>query len=222
MPRLIRITRNLSLLLLIVLLLWMVLMIATASQVSPGWTDADYLDYAARQGGVFILNYFNAVLFTGLVVALFGLLYLLLKEDYPLLTLTGLLFVPVYGVMNIVVYASQITILPVLINAGTAPEFLLQWIQLRPDSAIGMVNGLAYAILGLPSICFAIALHGRGKLGHATGDLLILNAIFCILGPIGAVTGNDLLALGTVVGGLVFTIAVFTLYLMLRQEDQST
>ena len=220
MPGLLKLTRNLSLIVLIVLILWVVLMIATAVQVQPDWTDSDYLDYAAKQDMIFVLNYLNAVLFTGLVIVLFGLLYLIVKDDYPVLALTGLLFVPVYGILNLVVYGSQVTILPVLFNNNAAQEFILQWLQLRPGSVIGMLNGLAYAILGIPSICFAITLHGRSKLGRLTGYLLILNAILCLLGIIGTVTDSSLLAFGTIAGGLLFTSAVLTLYLMLRQECQ--
>ena len=218
MPGLLKLTRNLSLVLLAVLVLWVLLMIATAFRIKPGWTDGDYLTYAAHPDPVFVLNYINAVLFTGLVIVLFGLLYLMVKDDYPVLALTGLLFVPVYGILNLVVYGSQVTILPVLFNYNAAPEFILQWLQLRPGSVIGMLNGLAYAILGIPSICFAITLHGRSKLGHITGDLLILNAILCVLGPIGIVTGSQVLMFGTMAGGFIFTSAVFTLYLMLWQE----
>ncbi len=195
-------------------------MIATGARVRPTWTNADYLAYSSLPGAVFTLNYINAVVFTGLVIALFGLLYLLVKDDYPLLALLGLLFVPVYGSLNLLVYVSQVTILPVLFNNGASSATILQWIQLHPGSAIGVVNGLAYAVLGVPSVCYAIALRQRSRMGRITGYLLIINAVLCLLGLAGVVTDNSLLSIGTLAGGLVFTGAVLTLYLMLRQESQ--
>lgn len=219
--KLIIITARLTLILLIVLVLWVVLMIASGSNIQPDWMIDDYLNYALEQDIIFVLNYLNAIVFTALVIILFGLLYLLMKDNYPLLTFIGLLFVPIYGMMNMIAYGSQVTVVPILGARNLDPEYLIQWIQIYPGSVIGMLNGLAYTLLGLPSILFALALHRRGFLGQITGDLLILNAVLCLLGSIGVLTGNRVLMLGTVAGGFVFTLAVLTLYLMLRKERMS-
>ncbi len=221
MPKLLHGTRNLALFTVVILVLWVVLMILSGMQMQADWAAKDYLNYAREQNPVFVLNYLNAGLFTALVIVLFGCLYLLVKNEYPVLALVGLLFIPVYGTLNLLVYLGQVTILPLVANGSASQEAALQWMQLYPGSPIGMVNGLAYALLGISSVLYALTIIGRGKMGQITAWLLIVNTVLCLLGPIGVMTGNSLLTLGTVAGGIVFTGAVFTLYLMLKAELKS-
>jgi hypothetical protein len=130
-----------------------------------------------------------------------------------------------------VVYLSQITILPNIIEqASSLPPspavtfFTLQWMQAYDGSSIGFLNGLAYGILGIPSVTFAIALMRSTKnvFGKITGIMLILNALFCLFGVLSFRIDNIVLAQGTSLGGLVFIISILFLFLMFRKEIQTS
>jgi len=65
--------------------------------------------------------------------------------------------------MNLAVYLSQVTVVPRLFQLQATPEYqalsqflLRQAIQQWPDSMVSIVNNLAYAILGVPSIIFGV------------------------------------------------------------------
>ena len=94
-------------------------------------------------------------------------------------------------------------------------------IQAWPGSAIGILNGLAYAILGIPSIVFGLLLIRGSAMIRAAGVLLVLNAIACFAGPIGLVAGIKVLEMGTVVGGFLFLLALFPLTVGFLRMDAS-
>lgn len=207
------------------LLLWIILMIATTSKIQSDWAVKDYLYFAKNGGILFFLSYLNAVLFTIVVVALLGQLYSYLKSSSPVLSIIGIVFVPVYGVLNLVAYGSQITVLPQLladIKIAEATEcevhYVFQWIQAKPDTVIGMINGAAYAVLGVPAVCYAFALYNKIPFGKTIALLLILNAGFCLVGLTGYLTDNDILVNGVVVGGLLFAAATGFIYAAFKIE----
>ena len=176
------------------------------------------LRYASARDWRYTLTYANAVLITLAATALFAALYAHYRRSAPAWCAVGVAFVPVYCGLNLLVYASQITIVPQLVASqelpgyGPAAAFLTaQMVQAWPGSAISVVNGLAYAVLGIPSIIFGLLL-ARGTAAMRTaGVLLILNAMACLAGPLGAVTGSPVLALGTVVGGAIFLLSLIPL-----------
>jgi hypothetical protein len=72
-------------------------------------------------------------------------------------------------------------------------------------------NGLAYAVLGIPSILFGLLLWKHPGALRWGGLLLALNGAACILGLIGFLTGNALLTQGVMIGGFLFLAAMFPL-----------
>ena len=87
---------------------------------------------------------------------------------------------------------------------------------------IAVVNGLAYGILGIPSVTFGIALLTKNVFGKITGILLILNAILCLLGVLSFRIDNAVFAQGTSLGGLIFIISIFFVFLMFHKEIQES
>ena len=67
---------------------------------------------------LFTGNYINATLLTTVAIIFFVLIYDFLKFKYETLAMIGLFFIPLYGVLNIVFYSIQISIVPAL--AGSA------------------------------------------------------------------------------------------------------
>ena len=130
----------------------------------------------------------------------------------------ALVFVPMYGTLNLFNYLSQVTLVPTLVEAASDPEFsataqlLLQLsIQLWPSSTVAFFNNLAYAILGIPSIIFGWALFRGNRALRIAGWLLAISGIASLFWIVGFISGSKLLSMGTLIGGVIFWLALFPL-----------
>lgn len=217
----------LSLVCLIGSILWLVMMIAGMAGAGPLDTFGQVLTYVSKLDALFYLSYLNAAfLVTIPAVFLMTGLYVYCKPVSPAWMVLGAAFIPVYGTMNLFAYLSQITLVPALVELRRVAEYqaacdvlLRLAIQQWPGSVVAFFNGLAYAILGIPSIIFGIALIKHPRPQKGGGILLALNGAACILGVAGSLAGNSLLSGGTVLGGVLFILALFPLsWYFLRME----
>lgn len=202
-------------------------MIGSSTDVKPEWTALDFIKKIVDPGIVFKICYINAVLFTLVVVVYMSILFHFFYDQFHLLSICAIIFVPIYGLMNLLVYSSQVIILPNLVKGIslenlTQPEIIVisNWIQLMPSSVISLINAMAYAILGIPSVLFGWAMLQINNHGKIAGLLLILNAFTCWAGIIGIVTENKIMSFGVVLGGLLFTISVPYIFLMFKKHLQ--
>ena len=198
--------------------LWVGLLVADMTSAGPLETFEQAVAHASRLHSLFYATYLNAALLTLAAVALFAALYAWLKPIAPDWAIIGLIFVPIYGVLNLVAYLSQVALVPALVAlradaqyAATADVLLRLTLQAWPVSAMAFFNGLAYAILGIPSILFGLLLWRQGGVLRWGGLLLALNGVACILGVIGFLAGNTLFAQGVMIGGILFLAAMFPL-----------
>jgi len=207
-----------SLMALIVTVIWLALLIADTARAGPLDTFEQVLAHVSNLDALYYLTYANAALTVLATTLLFSVLYLTCKTTAPELALLGFVFAPAYAAVNLVVYLSQLTVVPALLTAHqqaqhqAAAELLLQQtIQIWPGSGISFLNSLGYAILGVPSIILgAILLWRRGSLRLA-GALLALNGLACVVGLIGTLAGNGLLGNGSLVGGALYLLALIPL-----------
>lgn len=213
-----RLVAFLSLACLVLTTLWVALLIADIASAGPLDTFEQVVAHAARLHGLFYATYLNAALLTLAVLAFFAALHAWLRPTAPDWVVVGLVFVPIYGVLNLVAYLSQLTLVPALVvlrlepQTNVAAEVLLRLtLQAWPGSFIAFFNGLAYAILGIPSILYGALLWRRGGLLGWGGLLLALNGAACILGVVGFLAGSALLSLGVMIGGVLFLAAMFPL-----------
>jgi len=196
-------------------ILWGILMFAGGP---PAGSFDDALAKAIRLDPMFYLTYLNAAfLVTIPAVILMTLLSLYCQDVLPRWTsLMGLIFVPIYGVLNLFAYLSQITLIPALVEmyhqADTrimAEALLMLTLQESPGSAVAFFNGLAYSILGIPSIIYGIGLFRfGGKVLRVGAIMLTLNGAACILGVFGSLFNLPVLSFGTVIGGGLFFLAL--------------
>ena len=204
-----------SLITLVLTATWLALLIASMASAGPLDTFEQVLAYVARLDAVFYLSYINSALIVVPVAMLFCELYRRYREAAPYGALVGLVFVPVYATLNLFAYLSQITVVPGLVALQQQPEYqaaadvlLRQMIQQWPESGVAFFNGLAYAVLGIPSIIFGVLMFKQTPPLKWAGVLLALNGAVCILGVVGFLTRSDLLSLGTLAGGVLFLLAL--------------
>ena len=213
-----------ALVLLIQTITWVILMGITTASIEPGWESPDYVHWAAEKSTAYVINYINVSLLTLVAVILFSLLYGYVKDPARRVAFAGLILVPVYGVMNLVCYGMQISLVPALaaraLAGGETMARVSRLIQANPDSLVGYLNGLAYAILGVPSILYGILLYRRSK--KWSGALFMVNGVLCIFGIIGYAAGSKLLSAGTILGGIAFLLALAALVVEFRPGKSGT
>ncbi|MFZ5354862.1 MAG: hypothetical protein ACOZCL_19350 [Bacillota bacterium] len=189
---------------------WVIFTAISMSQIKPSWSDLDYLKWVSNPDVFYTVNYVNATVLTFAVVWLFTLLFMYFLDKNKKLALIGLMFIPFYGVMNIVCYSIQITIVPSIayntIRTSGDILFAMQLVQSKSESVIGFINGLAYSILGIPSIIYGYMLFKDIK--KISGIFLLINGALCIIGIVGYLAKNTILASGVMVGGIAFLISL--------------
>lgn len=218
-----------SLVTLVLTIIWLALLIMDMKSAGPMETFEQVLARVAKLDAIFYLTYINATLITLSATMLFAGLYFYLKPIAPQWSIIGAVFVPIYSVLNLFAYLSQITIVPQLLAARhvagyqSASNLLLgQMIQQWPGSAVFVFNNLAYAILGIPSIIFGMILLKHSRPLRLAGVLLALNGVACIIGIIGIILGNGIIGIGSVIGGVLFLWALIPLSLVfLRRQKVS-
>jgi hypothetical protein len=205
---------------------WLVILIADMATAGPLETFEQVSAHATRLHGLFYATYLNAALLTVVAVALFAALHAWLKPSAPGWAVVGVVFVPIYGALNLVAYLSQVTLVPALVTLRADPRYanaaelmLRLTLQTWPESAMAFFKGLAYAMLGIPSILYGSLLWRSGGALRWGGLLLALNGAACILGVIGLLTGSALLSQGVMIGGILFLLALFPLTWGFWKED---
>lgn len=207
--------------------LWIGLTVADTLSAGPLDSFESRVTHAASGSPLYMLNYTNAALITVLAMLFYGALYLFLSNNLGELERLSIFFLPVYGTLNLFSYLAQITAVPALVawrpTFGTAVDPVLALLlHLHPGSLVGMLNALAYALLGLPSLAFGAALWRLGKLLRAGGALLALNGVAALIGFVGTAAGLPALAQGVGVSGALFALALIPLTAGFWQLEKTT
>jgi len=220
-----RITGFAAIVALITTIIWLILLVL--GQIATGSPEnfPQVLAHISRPNTLYTLTYLNAALSVLTATALFGGLYVITRPISPQLAAMGLAFVPIYAVLNLVVYLSQLTLVPYLLTLRIDPaqrlvaEVLLEiLVQQWPASPMAFFNNLGYAILGIPSVLFGLLLVNRHPRLRVGGILLALNGVACLLGIVGQLAGIGWLRNGSLVGGVLFLAALpFLAFHLLRK-----
>lgn len=197
---------------------WVALTIYRQITLPPINTLADQIAFIEGQFGLFKLTYANAALITLANAALFAGLYVFCREENPLWAAVGLVFVPMYALGNLVVYLSQVFVVPGLLalyhepaNAAVAESLLAMTLQEWSGSAAGFVNLLSYALLGIPSIVMGQLMYRKAAGLRAGSLLLAISGVLSILSLVGLGTGSAFLTSMVIVSGLIFLVALILL-----------
>jgi hypothetical protein len=200
---------TISLICLVVTVIWLAMFIYGTATQGAIETYEQALASVDDLGALHTLTYVNATLVTLGAVMLFAGLAVRTWSAAPLWTAMGAAFVPIYGLLNLFAYLSQITIVPRMAALQPVPDLLLaQMVQAWPGSAVNVLNNLGYAVLGVPSIIFGLLLGRETPSLRLAGILLALSGVASIVGIAGIAARSAALALGSIVGGVLFLIAL--------------
>ena len=214
-------TRTLGVLTLLVALtttLWLALMIMIELQKGPMQTLADHVAFIENHWGLFNLNYINAGLITLFTVAMLAGYVHYCWDDNRLWALIAMVFLPLYGLADLVAYLSQVFIVPSLLVAYHQPSstafagiLLALTLHTWPGSVVGFINALAYAALGIPSLILGVLLFRKALQLRLGGVLLAVSGALSIVALIGVGVGNALLSGLVMLSGFLFLIALVPL-----------
>ncbi len=209
--------------------LFVVLLILDNYSAGPQVTFEQVLTHAKQQTPLLNLAYINVTILTILITALMGSFYEVVRHRFPTWSIIAFVFVPVYCVLNLFSYFSQITIVHRLIELSVNPQYralsdflLRQLLQSWPDSAVSILNNGAYAVLGIPSIIFGILLPMAHHELRIAGFFLVLNGVACLVGIIGYAARSPFLSQGSLVGAVFFlaALAALSLYFLRKPEEK--
>ena len=182
------------------------------------------LDYGSNPDTLYYLNYINVSLLTIITTMMFAGIYEYFKKSLEVWATIGILFVPIYCTLNLIAYLSQVTVIPRILslaemNAYRSEAELLAVLMTQnwDGSAVSVINLMAYALLGIPSIIFGSAMLKFGRLWVIAGSLLALSGIGSIVAFIGVLMGNSTLASVTLISGFIYAVAlIFITIIFLR------
>lgn len=203
----------LALLTLFLTVAWLVLLIVQMTDVGSIDTYEDALAYARNLDTIHYLTYLATALLTGVIVALFAQLYNVYRTEAPDWSLIALVFVPIYGVLNLVVYSSQAVVLPRLADTTVeGVETLLAYsVQLWPESPVAFANLLAYTILGVPSVIFGRLIFRQPGALRVAGGLLVASGILSLADFFFVTTQVEGFVSLSVISGVLFLLALVAL-----------
>jgi hypothetical protein len=220
-----RITGILTMAVAITTAIWVVLTIATEMTAVPAATLEEKIESLGKLDFLFYFNYTNAAMITLLSVAMFTGFYLYCRDEAEYWSTMAVVFVPIYGMGNLVTYLSQVFVVPYLLDLYRLPETALTaevllglMIHNWYGTAMEPLNGMSYAILGIPSIIFAVIMFRKAKGLRVGGVLLALSGVLSMIAVIGVALQNLLLGMMSLAGGFVYMVSLILIGLFLLRQ----
>lgn len=205
---------------------WVVLMVASVNQAGPIITPADALNYITQPTLLFRAVYINAALLTLINVIVMAGFYSWIYEKTEFWAPIYLVLTAIYGLLNLFVYLSQVTIVPRLLALYQVSEYrasvetlLLLFVQVWDGSFVAVLNSLAYGLFGIPSLIFGYAMVRYSGWKKITGILYVLSGITAMFGFVGVVLQNALLSSGVAISGLLFLMGLIGLSIVMAKGE---
>ncbi|MHA2336533.1 MAG: hypothetical protein ACXACX_04485 [Candidatus Hodarchaeales archaeon] len=181
-------------------------------------TIEEAFTWVTNPSALFYLTYLNVTLLTFLGIVIFTGFFLYYYKNRTIWHWFALAVIPIYGLMNIFAYGSQITIIPYLTQFLDLSEYqslakfvIIMFIQAYPGTIVSIINLSAYGILVIPSVVFGWELFKESdKFRKIGGLLLILCAVPCVLSIVFLLLLNaELAGIFSVIGGFLPLAAYF-------------
>jgi hypothetical protein len=206
-----RVLGSIILLDLVLILIWLIVLIALNIAKGPIERYEQALSFATERDWIFYgFTYVNAILLTIVGTAIYAGLYAFLRRDNPLLAAIGFVFAPMYGLIALGSYLSQLVVIPRLIEMLAIPEFhaaatvlLHHMIQMWPNSSLYQIDQFSYAIGSITGIIFGVLLYRHSKPMRWAGGLLALSGATGPFIAVGVIAGlPQLVSVPSMLGGI--------------------
>lgn len=199
-------------------LIWAVITVGSEMTAVPITTLEEKIESLGNLDFLFYFTYINAALITLLSVAMFTGFFVYCRDETKLWSTIAFAFVPIYGLGNIVAYLSQVFVVPHLLGLYHQPETTLiakvllgLTIHNWSGTAIEALNGISYAILGIPSIIFSVVMFRKARGLRVGSILLALSAVLSIIALLGIALQKPTLGMMSIVGGLVYMVSLIAI-----------
>ena len=186
------------------------------------------LAYSSNPDTLYTLNYINVGLLTIFTTMMFAGIYEYFKKSLGVWAAIGILFVPIYCTLNLITYISQVTIIPRILSLAETSAYrseaeLLAVLMTQnwDGSAVSVINLMAYALLGIPSIIYGSTMLELGRLGVIAGSLLALSGIGSILAFMGVIMQNSTMASFTLISGFIYAVGLIFITLIFLRSPKS-
>jgi hypothetical protein len=222
---------SLVLLDLVLISMWLAILIALNVSKGPIETFEQALNFATERHWLFYyVTYINAILFTVLGTAIYAGLYVFLRRGSEMWAAIGFVFAPIYGLLALGSYLSQLIAIPRLIEMlanpayeATATVLLQHLIQMWPQSALQQIDQFSYAIGGIPGIIFGILLYRYSRPMRVAGGLLMLSGATGPFVGVGVIAGlTQLVTVSSMIGGILAMPAYLLLGVNLLRHGTAT
>jgi hypothetical protein len=197
----------------------------------PIETYEQALDFATERHWLFYdFIYINSILLTLVGITIYAGLYVLLQRVDPLWATIGLVFVPLYGIIALCSYLSQLVVIPGLIEMLAKPEYeapatvlLQQLIQIWPKSSLQQIDQFSYAISGITGIIYGLLLYRLGKPMRLAGGLFALSGATGPIIGVGVIAGlSQLVTVSSMLGAILAMPAYLLLGINLLRNRTGT
>jgi len=218
----------LGLVLFLITLTWIILLILSDSTTLTPETIDEKIVMIQSEQTIYTISYLNAGSLTFFNIMFMSALYLYCKENNEFWSTVSFVFVPIYGIANLFSYLSQIFLVPELLQLYQSPAtqqfarlLLSLTIHTWPGSIVEAINGMAYALLGIPSIILPLIGLRGSRLLAVGGFLLIASGILSIIAFLGILTSIGYLTNLSTVGGAVFLFSLLPISFHFLTADRN-
>ncbi len=197
-------------------LLWIFLMVSMEGDAPVFNSITERIGFVESKAMLYRISYINAAFLTIVGTVFMTSLYLHAKKKSEFWATVAFVFVPIYGSLNLFAYLSQVIVVPPLLDfyhilesKEIAATLLAITLHNWPGSIIESLNGLAYAVLSIPSIIYPILVMRKPKILALGGVMLILSGILAMIAFTGTLFFTRYFTSISVVGGILATLADF-------------
>ena len=213
---------------LVTLLTWGGIMTGIMATTGMPKSFEDSLKFARDSHWLFYTgSYVNMVLLTILGVMVWAGLYRLLRDDLGFWADAGFALVPIYAIIALFSYSSQLVIVPRLLadmstaqSSGTSGTLLRYLLQIWPQSSLQYFDQFSYFILGITTFIFGVGLARRRGALRASGWLFTVGLPFTTAIGLGVLFGwTQVVSTTSLVAGVLSILAEVLLAIgLLRPE----
>lgn len=197
-------------------LLWILLMVAMEANAPVFNSLAERINYIESKATLYNVSYINAAFLTIIGTLFMTSLYIQSKRMNEFWATIAFVFVPIYGLLNLFSYLSQVFIVPQLLilfrsveSREIASTLLAFTLHNWPGSIIESLNGLAYGVLGIPSIIYPVLIMRKPRILAFGGIMLFLSGVLAIIAFSGTLFFTRYFTSISIIGGILATLADF-------------